>query len=448
MNISQIIIVCLSFSLCFGAEVKKRNYAVIGIKNTEGVSVGEADIIADRLRGDLFNTGKASMMEREQMQQILKEQGFQQSGACTDEACMVEIGQLLGVERLISGSIGKLGSLFLVNLRSIDVQTAKIIAVVSVDIKGGIEDVVKYLPNIAQQLVAEPNAAQAPVAIAAKPEPPAVNDTVSKPPEPQKEAVAEDTTPKKPETIVIDNTRKEKNKNRAGIRISATFFPGEMTMYYWDSSANVFKKPQHQLDNDYFDKLKSDPDYSSVVYSKAHLRLAVDFMIKTGNYLVIHVGPGFMLVKKAFKYNYDYVDTNFREIREKENWNLRVLTPQVSLGLSFVKRFFPLKINAGIFANLNFNIVVFNENYTGTNLLNNLIIYSYDYRDTDFKVTASFGPRVGMEIMAGKHVGFNVDFIYLFNRITTDLDFIKTYDQRWQYRIPGIGIGAGVNFYF
>jgi hypothetical protein len=141
--------------ISLSAQVQKRNYAVIGLKNAEGVTAGEADIIADRLRIELFNTGVVSMMERDQMQSILSEQGFQQSGACTDEACMVEMGQLLGVEKLVSGSIGKLGSMFLLNFRTIDVQTAKIVKVVSHDITGGIEDVVKYLPNIAMQLTGE-----------------------------------------------------------------------------------------------------------------------------------------------------------------------------------------------------------------------------------------------------------------------------------------------------
>ena len=101
------------------------------------------------------------------MQEILKEQGFQISGACTDEACMVEMGQLLGVERLVSGSIGKLGSMFLVNIRAIDVETAKIVGVVSVDIKGGIEDVVGHLPGIARKLTA---GGAAPVAPPPEPE--------------------------------------------------------------------------------------------------------------------------------------------------------------------------------------------------------------------------------------------------------------------------------------
>lgn len=131
--------------------------AVLNLRNTSGVSEGEAELLSDRLRIDMFNTGKFAVMERAQMQDILKEQGFQQSGTCTDEGCMVEIGQLLGVKFLIAGSIGKLGSLFLVNVRSINVATGKIAKVVAEDIKGDLEDVVTALPRISARLSSDGN---------------------------------------------------------------------------------------------------------------------------------------------------------------------------------------------------------------------------------------------------------------------------------------------------
>ena len=140
-------------SMLFAAESSKLSYAVLPLKNATGVTDGEADVLSDRLRNELFKTDKVDVLEREQMQSLLKEQGFQKSGACTDEGCMVELGKMLGVNRLATGSIGKLGSMYMINLRSIDVQSAKITKVVSEDVKGGIEDVVRILPYIALQLV-------------------------------------------------------------------------------------------------------------------------------------------------------------------------------------------------------------------------------------------------------------------------------------------------------
>lgn len=127
--------------------------ALSEIKAKSGLSESEASLIADRLRLEMYNTGKVTMVEREQMKSILAEQGFQKSGACDDDGCLVEIGQLLGVKYIIAGSMGNLGSLMMVNLRVIDVETGSISKVVNRDIKGGIEEVVKDLPDIAAALV-------------------------------------------------------------------------------------------------------------------------------------------------------------------------------------------------------------------------------------------------------------------------------------------------------
>ena len=63
--------------------------------NPAGVSSVEAQIFSDRLRTDLFNTGNFIVLEREKVNEILSEQGFQTSG-CTTNECAVEIGKLIG----------------------------------------------------------------------------------------------------------------------------------------------------------------------------------------------------------------------------------------------------------------------------------------------------------------------------------------------------------------
>ncbi|SVE23050.1 uncharacterized protein METZ01_LOCUS475904, partial [marine metagenome] len=50
------------------------------------------------------------------------EQGFQQTG-CTSEECAVEVGQLLGVQNMIGGSIGRVGETFTLDVRMISVQS-------------------------------------------------------------------------------------------------------------------------------------------------------------------------------------------------------------------------------------------------------------------------------------------------------------------------------------
>jgi hypothetical protein len=131
---------------------KKETVAVMSLKGSSGITKDECELISDRLRVEFFKTGFVDVMERDQMSEILKEQGFQQSGACSNEACMIEMGQILGVQKLVTGSIGRVGSLYLLNVRMIDIKTAKITQTVSEDVKGDLEDVVGRLPGVARQL--------------------------------------------------------------------------------------------------------------------------------------------------------------------------------------------------------------------------------------------------------------------------------------------------------
>ncbi len=133
-------------------EGDRRNIAVAVLQAKSGVTPDEAALLTDRLGVELVRTQRVNLMEREQMNAILAEQGFQQSGACTDEACLVEMGQLLGVSGLVSGSIGKLDKLIMLNVRLIDVGSAKIETVVSEDVEGNISSVVSRLSGVAAQL--------------------------------------------------------------------------------------------------------------------------------------------------------------------------------------------------------------------------------------------------------------------------------------------------------
>jgi TolB-like protein len=117
-----------------------------------GLQPGEASTLTDALSSHLSNTGKIRVMERGKMDMVLKEQGFQQSGACTDEACVVEMGQLLGVDNMVTGSIGKVGKTYSVNVRMISVSSGEILRTVSKNYKGEIDGLLTdVIPQVARE---------------------------------------------------------------------------------------------------------------------------------------------------------------------------------------------------------------------------------------------------------------------------------------------------------
>jgi len=82
--------------------------------------------IANALGNELLHTGKFRVMERSQMDQILKEQAFQNSGACDDNGCAVEMGKLLAVDAMVLGSVAKVGSTYSLTARLVDVRTGEV----------------------------------------------------------------------------------------------------------------------------------------------------------------------------------------------------------------------------------------------------------------------------------------------------------------------------------
>lgn len=155
--------------------------------NAKQVNQDEADILTDALINELSKTGAFQMMERSQMDQILKEQGFQQSGACDAGQCAVEMGRLLGIKTMLTGSIGRLGDTYVLSTRMVDVKTGAILKSTSRNVKGSISDCLEdLLPAVAKDLAkGEDKVAARPAPVAPKVEtvePPVVETPKPVPP--------------------------------------------------------------------------------------------------------------------------------------------------------------------------------------------------------------------------------------------------------------------------
>ncbi len=114
------------FSAAYAAP--KTAIAVLDFTAKGGVTVDEASIITDRIRTQVFRSGEYRVMERADMLSIIKEQGFQQTQSnCESTDCSVEIGKLLAVRQIMTGSVSKLGSIYTLSLRMIDVEKGTIV---------------------------------------------------------------------------------------------------------------------------------------------------------------------------------------------------------------------------------------------------------------------------------------------------------------------------------
>ena len=129
----------------------KLNVAVIDLDTQGGLSPQEASILTSRLRSNLVSTNIFNVLDRGLMDEILEEQGFQQSG-CTSAECVVEIGKMLNMHQMITGSIGKLGSMYTLDIVQIDVETSRIRRSITRDYRGEIEGLIELMGSLANEL--------------------------------------------------------------------------------------------------------------------------------------------------------------------------------------------------------------------------------------------------------------------------------------------------------
>jgi hypothetical protein len=83
--------------------------------------VSAAKVISQLVSHELAATGVYEMVERERLQDILREQGLGLTG-CTSDSCVIEIGRLLNAPKMAVGSLGHLGRKHVLTLRIIDVE--------------------------------------------------------------------------------------------------------------------------------------------------------------------------------------------------------------------------------------------------------------------------------------------------------------------------------------
>lgn len=137
------------------SQESKINIAVLDLDPTN-ILAKDAQFLSDRLRTELFETGMFQVIERDKMQNILEEQGFQMSG-CTSVECAVEVGQLLNVQQMVAGTIGKIEDLYSISLRLIDVKTGAILKTATKDFRGTLSAVLTdVIPSVAFQLADQP----------------------------------------------------------------------------------------------------------------------------------------------------------------------------------------------------------------------------------------------------------------------------------------------------
>ena len=91
-----------------------------------GVNAEAMKPVTDSLRDTLLKTNRFNILARDEMAKIIKEQNGSLATACDSTDCAVEYGQNLSVEKIVVGNAAKVGSMYQIVLKMINVETGTV----------------------------------------------------------------------------------------------------------------------------------------------------------------------------------------------------------------------------------------------------------------------------------------------------------------------------------
>jgi len=103
----------------------KTRIAILPLEGKNGIDSGSASAFTEILTENLIGLKRFTVVERAKLQSVLKEQALQNSG-CTENKCIVQMGNLLNVQKVLNGSISKVGSKVILSVSVIDVEKGKV----------------------------------------------------------------------------------------------------------------------------------------------------------------------------------------------------------------------------------------------------------------------------------------------------------------------------------
>ena len=96
---------------------------MVGVRVEKGI----AEVLGDILTVEVGNLGRYQVISADEMNAMLGLEKMKEVVGCDDVSCAAEIGGALGVDYMVSGKVGRLGSKLLINLSFFDNKKMKVI---------------------------------------------------------------------------------------------------------------------------------------------------------------------------------------------------------------------------------------------------------------------------------------------------------------------------------
>ncbi len=143
------------FAWCFPAFAQKTPDGIVvwELEKKSGVSREDIDSITGIVTAKVEEFSGRKVISNADILTVLKgEETRQKCGAEGSDSCMAEIGAALGVPEAVSGDLGHVGEIWVLNLRRVNLRSVGVLKRASRQVEGDLTDLVRVVPCVVGEL--------------------------------------------------------------------------------------------------------------------------------------------------------------------------------------------------------------------------------------------------------------------------------------------------------
>jgi TolB-like protein len=152
---SRFIAVIVFLLMCATAAFSLPHVAVLDTILASGMDPTASVPVTDKIIEELVNSGKYVVIDRANVEQILREKEFQLSSGIVRNEEVRQAGEYLGADFVVVANASRVGSTYVISAKMIDVVTGEIDAQVSTEKQGKIDVLLEIARVVGKQIAGE-----------------------------------------------------------------------------------------------------------------------------------------------------------------------------------------------------------------------------------------------------------------------------------------------------
>jgi len=134
-------------------DATKIKISVMDLKAENGIDKGVVTLLYELILTEFQNYSNLSVISKTDISSMVQYETEKELAGCDDTSCMAEIGGALGVDKVVLGHVGKLGSSYVVTLKLMNIKNATVENRVSETIPANEDKLIPLIKFLANKLL-------------------------------------------------------------------------------------------------------------------------------------------------------------------------------------------------------------------------------------------------------------------------------------------------------